>query len=278
MNTNKFDLVTVVGVTVCVLSFFLILYFNPGAPPPAPPPLVTSENALPPERLSNPDPASESASSSTLPESPLAPAPAVFAYDPLRPAPSSSHQRIILSHNDELTAYLDPVYGGIDQLVLEQHFVRKTRNGEDNGGAVTLGQPEYPFLRLLTEAGGWLLEPGWAEKQDDNSILLQQKSSDGSLQVEQRWWVEPENTYELKYEIKMRNLADQPLVVQNLRIEGGTLSPLLAEPGKKASRGESSGGVAYGQLSTNGRILPKNLNIKELSKKMTSEKIAACAN
>ncbi len=280
MNIKKYDLVTILGVTGCVLSFFLILFFTPKTQKVEPaPPITVSENVTWGESA-----APGSAPGATLPRPLLPdglPAPVVAGghiYDPLKPAQSSTLERLVLRSDDEFTAHIDPEYGGIGRLVLEKHFLRKARAGEDNGGPVVLGQEEYPFLRLFTEAAGWTLEPGQAIVQNDNSIVLEQKSSDGSLLVQQLWRINPENSYEIKYEIKLRNLADRPLAVQNLRVECGALPPLLAAPGKKIGMGESSGGVAYGQLSATGQISATTLRIKDLSKKMTLEKMAACAN
>ncbi len=272
MNQKKYDMVTVVGVTVCVLSFFLILFFGPKGQPPPSPPITVSQSTDPAEPL----PGGADAPGASLPPAVPGSFP-VTAYDPLRPATRSTLERLQLRREGDFSAALDPVYGGIDHLTLDRHFLRKARNGGDNGGPVVLGQPEYPFLRLLTEAGGWTLEPGLAEQQNDQSIILTQKSSDGNLQVQQRWAVDPENSYGIKYTITIRNQAERPLAVQNFRVECGALPPLLAEPGKKAGRGESSGGVAYGQLLPGGRIVPSTLRIKDLSKKMTQEKLAACA-
>ncbi|NLF92894.1 MAG: membrane protein insertase YidC [Oligosphaeraceae bacterium] len=276
MNPKKYDLVTVLGVTGCVLSFFLILFFGPKGQPPSPQPVTVSQSAVPAE----PVPGGADAPGLSLPPAAPGSLPAAVpaaAYDPLRPAPSSALERLQLRQEGDFSAALDPAYGGIDQLILDQHSLRKSRNGDDNGGPVVLGQPEYPFLRLLTEVGGWTLEPGSAERQNDQSIILEQKSSDGNLLVQQRWAVDQENSYAIKYTISIRNLAERPLAVQNFRVECGALPPLLSEPGKKAGMGESSGGVAYGQLLPDGRIAPAALNIKDLSKKMTQEKLAACA-
>lgn len=269
MFKNKgYDKVTVFGVAACVLAFILLSVYNARTarqrqPLSLPPVVVSSESgevALPAVSGTTVMPA--------LPEG-GAVAAGVSGYDPKAPVLPPDLPPVLLGKAEEFDLEMDPVFGGA-RLVRLLQYDREKKNGQSAGsGKVELGSYDYPFLSLHAGAAGIALEAGAEPEVSGDRMTLQRQSVDGTLLFTEEWQIAPDQSYELRYRLKIRNLAATVRQISGLRLDCGAMSTSLT-PGRKTSAGEAAGGVSFGLAGSRGKTTL--LNLKSLQKKMTVER------
>ncbi len=273
----KYDKVTILGVAGCVLAFILLMYFAPR--PQLPPPASDSDlqtTVLP----DAPPPAGETATATGEGAAPASPAAAVAATAEAASAtpdaaaaapagapgvarlwPEAAGVPLPLARPGESMASIDSKGGGITRVVLENYFMDKLRRGDGEPRPVVLGNYDAPFLALDTRAPGLACNGAQAEDAD-GVVQLSRSSLDGRFALTETWTADPNNSYQYRYTLRVRNLTDSAVALDGLMLEGGALPPSVS-PNRKAGRGESSGGAA---VSVQGEKHARMYGMKDLVK------------
>jgi YidC/Oxa1 family membrane protein insertase len=269
----EYDKVTIFGVAACVLAFILLMYFAP-RPQPRPPVaegeqqqlVYNPQSPVPPAELAADEsssaapavpaatdaqdpqlPAAETASSAESPVPQAARLPSAGGLAALPSAipvwPEPSALPLPLSRPGESLAGIDSLGGGMTQLVLEKYYQDKPQRGEAEPRPVVLGHYDAPFLALDGSAAGLVCNGAQADIDGEGRVLLKRQSHDGRLAITESWSVDPDNSYQYRYALKIRNLSAENASLDGLMIEGGALPPSVS-PNRKAGRGESAGGAA----------------------------------
>ena len=273
---QKYDPVTLAGVTACIVAFLLIIWYNAKHTPPPqqqPAPVISSTstdgNGVAPEQIPQ--------ETKNLPllngVQPATAAGVSTTYNPLQAAPLPQQEPLLLEIPGTLEASLDPAGGGITSVRLEKHLLHKGHDEKDNGQKVILGHYDYPFLALNSSAAGWNLLPGEAVRGSDSVVRLSRASSDGNFLVTETWSPVAGSEYEFNYQVTVKNQTQAPLTVSQLRLESGALPASLSTK-RKSRMGEAFGGIAFADTSSDKVYTMK---MKTLSKKMTPDKQAALA-
>ena len=259
IDKGKYDLTTVIGVTVSVIAFILILVFKPGMPKNVQKPETTphTENITENPAAGQTEPqASQQASENAGAEDAST---TQQKYGRTRnvtePFPKSN---VASSHIGEGDFELDVASdgAGIVAVNLNKYLLNAPKQSENNGPVVLSGD-DYPFLAFGVPGG--LVADGEA-KISANEMELVRKSLDGALRVVEKWTIVPERLYEIAYTVTIENLKDSGAVINGMTLEGSAM-PTSVTPDRKASRGESSGGLSISQL---GKV--KDFSLKALTK------------
>ena len=266
----KYDKVTIIGVAICVLSFFGIMWMQSRRA------MQLREMAAEQERLAQAAAAEEAAaqkqSSETTPTAnaatPPENAPAVAnppAATPVAATPAADGQTVTpfgpdvprpfmdantlvaLQRGDEQIFRIDPALGGIVGVELLKYSKEKTKKPEE-ALHVNLGNFDYPYMALNSRTMASL--GLGAAKQDaivkgDNFVEISRVNAAGDLKVTERWSIESERSYEIDYTVSVTNLGTASREISNLMIDGGVL------PHSVSGRKEDGGGAAYMPLDKN---------------------------
>lgn len=252
----KYDKVTIIGVAVCVLSFFGIMWFQQrqlaarmAAMPPSQ--VKTSPEATGPSQEAVPSaqqPADQKSVEQQPAADPAAPvvATGVVSKYPLGPdlaRESSDVPLATLVRDGELTCKIDPVKGGIVSVTLSKYLNEKSRNGESSGN-VELGSADYPYMSLgrgIVESLGLIdADPSKDLKVGDDFVELTRVNSSGDLRVVERWSIVSERSYEIDYTVTMTSTGDQAYDLSGMVIDGGVISHQST-----SGRRDEGGGAAY---------------------------------
>jgi YidC/Oxa1 family membrane protein insertase len=267
----KYDKVTIIGVAICVLSFFGIMWMQSRRA------MQLREMAAEQERLAQAAAAAEAvtqgqtaettpaAATTTTTPSENAPAVAnppaatvvatpatdgqtVTPFGPDAPRPfMDANTLVAIQRGDEQIIRIDPALGGIVGVELLKYSKEKTKEG-GNGNHVELGNFDYPFMALNTRtAAAFGLNAAKPEDivKGDNFVEISRVNATGDLKVTERWSIESERSYEIDYTVSVTNLGTASREFSNLMIEGGVL------PHSVSGRKEDGGGAAYMPLDKN---------------------------
>jgi YidC/Oxa1 family membrane protein insertase len=269
-NDVKYDKVTIIGVAICVLSFFGIMWMQSRRA------MQLREMAAEQERLAQAAAAEETATQKQSSEStpaanaattsenapavanppaatPVAATPAadgqtVTPFGPDIPRPfMDANTLIALQRGDEQIFRIDPALGGIVGVELLKYSKEKTKKPEE-ALHVNLGNFDYPYMALNSRTMASL--GLGAAKQDaivkgDNFVEISRVNAAGDLKVTERWSIESERSYEIDYTVSVTNLGTASREISNLMIDGGVL------PHSVSGRKEDGGGAAYMPLDKN---------------------------
>ena len=261
MDKGKYDLTTVIGVTVSVIAFILILVFKPGMPKNVPDaekaPASAEENTVTAQ-------ADSPATGSSSPEIPPV-ANETVLKDVTAPfqRPSAPPARIgggdfIVDVSQEGT--------GVIAATLDKYRLYAPKQS-DNNAPVVLADAEYPFLALVPSGSGMVVDAASVQS-TANELVLVRKSEDGKVRLTEKWSLVPELPYELAYSANVENLSDEKITLHGYRLEGSAM-PTSVTPERKAGRGEASGGVS---ISQDGKV--KDFSLKALAKMKAEERAA----
>ncbi len=267
----KYDKVTIIGVAICVLSFFGIMWMQSRRA------MQLREMAAEQERLAQAAAAEEAAaqkqSSETTPTAnaatPPENAPAVAnppATTPVAATPAADGQTVTpfgpdvprpfmdantlvaLQRGDEQIFRIDPALGGIVGVELLKYSKEKTKKPEE-AHHVNLGNFDYPYMalnsRTMASFGLGAAKPETDVVKGDNFVEISRVNATGDLKVTERWSIESERSYEIDYTVSVTNLGTASREISNLMIDGGVL------PHSVSGRKEDGGGAAYMPLDKN---------------------------
>ncbi len=266
----KYDKVTIIGVAICVLSFFGIMWMQSRRA------MQLREMAAEQERLAQAAAAEETATQKQSSEStpaanaattsenapavanppaatPVAATPAadgqtVTPFGPDAPRPfMDANTLVALQRDDEQIFRIDPALGGIVGVELLKYSKEKTKKPEE-ALHVNLGNFDYPYMALNSRTMA-LLGLGAAKQEaivkGDNFVEISRVNAAGDLKVTERWSIESERSYEIDYTVSVTNLGTASREISNLMIDGGVL------PHSVSGRKEDGGGAAYMPLDKN---------------------------
>ncbi len=266
----KYDKVTIIGVAICVLSFFGIMWMQSRRA------MQLREMAAEQERLAQAAAAEETATQKQSSEStpaanaattsenapavanppaatPVAATPAadgqtVTPFGPDIPRPfMDANTLIALQRGDEQIFRIDPALGGIVGVELLKYSKEKTKKPEE-AHHVNLGNFDYPYMALNSRTMA-SLGLGAAKQEaivkGDNFVEISRVNAAGDLKVTERWSIESERSYEIDYTVSVTNLGTASREISNLMIDGGVL------PHSVSGRKEDGGGAAYMPLDKN---------------------------
>ena len=268
----KYDKVTIIGVAICVLSFFGIMWMQSRRA------MQLREMAAEQERLAQAAAAAEAATQGQTAESthaadtattspaenapvvanppaanaiaatPAADGQTVTPFGPDAPRPfMDANTLVAIQRGDEQIIRIDPALGGIVGVELLKYSKEKTKDG-GNGNHVELGNFDYPFMALNTRtAVAFGLNATKPEDivKGDNFVEISRVNAAGDLKVTERWAIESERSYEIDYTVSVTNLGTAAREISNLMIESGVL------PHSVSGRKEDGGGAAYMPLNKN---------------------------
>ena len=264
----KYDKVTIIGVAICVLSFFGIMWMQSKRA------VQLREQAAERERLAQAQAAASAESADGVAKQAegtvTTPAAASEAAAPAAPvvaenaAPSSATASdglvvmplgpdsprvfmsadtlIALPRSDEQILRIDPAWGGIVGVELLKYSKEKAKKG-DNAVHVDLGNYDYPFMalnaRTMSSLGLQAANPATDVVKGEGFVEMTRVNAAGDLKVTERWSVESERGYEIDYTVSVTNLGAAARDLSNIMIEGGVL------PHSVSGRKEDGGGAAY---------------------------------
>ena len=272
----KYDKVTIVGVAICVLSFFGIMWMQSRRA------MQLREQAAERERLAAQQAAAAAeaapqeqaegtAPTVTATPSPApanAPADANAAATPVAAAlPSTTdgstvipfgpdvprafmdaNTLVSIQRGDEQIFRIDPALGGIVGIELLKYSKEKTKNPEE-AVHVNLGNFDYPFMALNARTMAALGLGATKTEADvvkgDGFVEISRVNASGDLKVTERWSIESERSYEIDYTVSVTNLGAAARQISNLMIDGGVL------PHSVSGRKEDGGGAAFMPLDKN---------------------------
>ncbi|MBO4528863.1 MAG: membrane protein insertase YidC [Victivallales bacterium] len=283
----KYDKVTIIGVAICVLSFFGIMWMQSRRA------MQLREQAAERERLATEQAAvsaeaapqqqaevaapSASATPSTAPaenapavanNATAAPAAAVvpstdgstvIPFGPDVPRPFMDANTLVsIQRGDEQIFRIDPALGGIVGVELLKYSKEKTKNPEE-AVHVNLGNFDYPFMalnaRTMAALGLGATKTETDVVKGDGFVEISRVNAAGDLKVTERWSIESERSYEIDYTVSVTNLGSAARQLSNVMIEGGVL------PHSVSGRKEDGGGAAFMALDkTHATVIdPKTL-------------------
>ena len=272
----KYDKVTIIGVAICVLSFFGIMWMQSRRAMQlrelaaererlAAQQAAASAEAAPQEQAEGTAPATTVTPSTTPAENapaatnatatPVAAAmpstdgSTVIPFGPDVPRPFMDANTLVsIQRGDEQIFRIDPALGGIVGVELLKYSKEKTKNPED-AVHVNLGNFDYPFMALNARTMAALgLGAAKAETdvvKGDGFVEISRVNANGDLKVTERWSIESERSYEIDYTVSVTNLGATARQLSNVMIEGGVL------PHSVSGRKEDGGGAAYMPLDKN---------------------------
>ena len=267
----KYDKVTIIGVAICVLSFFGIMWMQSrramqlremAAEQERLAQAAAAEEAATQKQSSESTPAANAATPSenapavanppaaaTVAATPAADGQTVTPFGPDIPRPfMDANTLIALQRGDEQIFRIDPALGGIVGVELLKYSKEKTKKPEE-AHHVNLGNFDYPYMalnsRTMTSLGLGAAKPETDVVKGDNFVEISRVNAAGDLKVTERWSIESERSYEIDYTVSVTNLGTASREISNLMIDGGVL------PHSVSGRKEDGGGAAYMPLDKN---------------------------
>ena len=266
----KYDKVTIIGVAICVLSFFGIMWMQSRrameirkfqaaemqrleAEKQAAAQSAAEGKAVETPAVNDgtttPAATTEPAATATAPTpaavQPTQPSNAGQAVTPLGPdAPRpfiDANTLVPLTRGDEQIVRIDPMKGGIVGVELLKYSREKTK-GDDVGNHVDLSYYDYPFMALnMRTAASLGLQDAKPEDvvKGENFVEISRTNATGDLKVTERWSIESERSYEIDYTVTVVNLGQAARNLSNIMIENGAM------PRSVSGRKEDGGGAAY---------------------------------
>ena len=268
----KYDKVTIIGVAICVLSFFGIMWMQSrramqlreqaaererlaaqqaaasaeaaqqeqaeGTTPPAV--ATTTPSTTPAE---NTPAASNAAAAPVAAATSFTDGSTVIPFGPDVPrAFMDANTLVSIQRGDEQIFRIDPALGGIVGVELLKYSKEKTKNPEE-AVHVNLGNFDYPFMALNARTMAALGLGATKTEADvvkgDGFVEISRVNAAGDLKVTERWSIESERSYEIDYTVSVTNLGATARQISNLMIEGGVL------PHSVSGRKEDGGGAAF---------------------------------
>ena len=278
-SNGKYDIVTVIGVAVSVIALVAILVYRPGMPKegqaqsaPSTQPAASVQTNNPsqagtPEQQAQPATAEASAQSAEAQKSAQADnTVALLAADVTQPRVRGTQGEQLLKAGDkgQMLPSVDKDGNGVVSIELGEYLVDVPRKGQENPGKVRISSHDYPFLCLTAN---WLATQGFgkaeAKELEDGQpgLVLERRSASGKLLLRESWKLVDPSKYELLYDIEIINEGGEAVSLSDFFIEGGAM-PTSVTPARKASRGESAGGITLG--NANGK--PQTLFMRDLIK------------
>ncbi|MBR4901499.1 MAG: YidC/Oxa1 family insertase periplasmic-domain containing protein [Victivallales bacterium] len=267
----KYDKVTIIGVAICVLSFFGIMWMQSRRA------MQLREMAAEQERLAQAQAATEAATqaqtaettpaanaatpsenapavanppaANTVAATPATDGQTVTPFGPDIPRPFMDANTLVsLQRGDEQIFRIDPALGGIVGVELLKYSKEKTKNPED-AVHVNLGNFDYPYMalnsRTMASLGLGAAKPETDVVKGDGFVEISRVNAAGDLKITERWSIESERSYEIDYTVSVTNLGTASREISNLMIDGGVL------PHSVSGRKEDGGGAAYMPLDKN---------------------------
>ena len=282
----KYDKVTIIGVAICVLSFFGIMWMQSRRAMQlreqaaererlAAEQAAVSAEAAPQQQAEGAAPAA-TATPSTAPaenapavaNATAAPAAAVvpstdgstvIPFGPDVPRPfMDANSLVSIQRGDEQIFRIDPALGGIVGVELLKYSKEKTKNPEE-AVHVNLGNFDYPFMalnaRTMAALGLGATKTETDVVKGDGFVEISRVNAAGDLKVTERWSIESERSYEIDYTVSVTNIGSAARQLSNVMIEGGVL------PHSVSGRKEDGGGAAFMALDkTHATVIdPKTL-------------------
>ena len=262
MDKGKYDLTTVIGVTVSVIAFILILVFKPGMPKNVPQ-TETPQPTTSVETSANGQTASQTVASHSSEIQNV-------ANDGTLKDVTAPYQRPVAPPvrigGGDFIVDVSPEGTGVIAATLEKYRLYAPKQSETNA-PVVLGDAEYPFLALVPN-GCELVVDGASAQSTENEFVLVRNSKDGKVRLTEKWSLNSELPYELAYSVNVENLSEEKILLHGYRLEGAAM-PTSVTPDRKAGRGESSGGVS---ISQDGKV--KDFSLKALTKMKAEDRTA----
>ena len=276
----KYDKVTIIGVAICVLSFFGIMWMQSrramqlreqaaeqerlaqaqaaasaeaatqtqaeAATAPATPAAAPADNA---PAAANPSATAANPPAAAVATTPAADGQTVIPFGPDVPRPfMDANTLVALQRGDEQIFRIDPALGGVVGVELLKYSKEKTKNPEE-AVHVSLGNFDYPYMalnaRAMTSLGLGAAKAETDVVKGDGFVEISRVNAAGDLKVTERWSIESERSYEIDYTVSMTNLGNASREISNLMIDGGVL------PHSVSGRKEDGGGAAYMPLDKN---------------------------
>lgn len=256
MNKGKYDLTTVIGVSVSVIAFILILIFKPGM----------TNTQKPASAVPQGDQTQAVENAASAPAQDVSAAAVTDGQAATRLVASDDEKAVRLSLGDEFVLDVSPNGAGISSLTLNDYLLNVPGKTGDNG-PVVLADKEYPFLVLQNGNSALALQAPAADavKSGNDFVEMVRLSGDGRLRVTEKWSLVPEKSYEIDYTVSFENISGGDVYVGGYSLEGAAM-PTSVTPDRKASRGESAGGVS---VSMDGKV--KDYSLKALAKISSEE-------
>ena len=274
----KYDKVTIIGVAICVLSFFGIMWMQSRRAMQlreqaaererlAAQQAAASAEAAPQEQAEGTTPPAVATTTPSTTPAENAPAAANAAAAPVAAATSSTdgstvipfgpdvprafmdaNTLVSIQRGDEQIFRIDPALGGIVGVELLKYSKEKTKNPEE-AVHVNLGNFDYPFMalnaRTMAALGLGATKTETDVVKGDGFVEISRVNAAGDLKVTERWSIESERSYEIDYTVSVTNLGATARQISNLMIEGGVL------PHSVSGRKEDGGGAAFMPLDKN---------------------------
>jgi YidC/Oxa1 family membrane protein insertase len=273
----KYDKVTIIGVAICVLSFFGIMWMQSRRAMQlreqmaererlAAQQAAASTEATPQEQADGTTPATAATATPSTNPAENAPAAAnataapvaaamptdgstVIPFGPDVPRPFMDANTLVsIQRGDEQIFRIDPALGGIVGVELLKYSKEKTKNPEE-AVHVNLGNFDYPFMalnaRTMAALGLGATKTETDVVKGDGFVEISRVNASGDLKVTERWSIESERSYEIDYTVSVTNLGATARQISNVMIEGGVL------PHSVSGRKEDGGGAAFMPLDKN---------------------------
>ena len=259
MDKGKYDLTTVIGVTISVIAFILILIYKPGMPKNVPE-ANQAPQAVPAVDSSESGESQSPATNSSAQKDSL---PSGVIRDVSAPFDNSAEPPVRLGA-ENYAIDVSPNGLGIVAVTLGKYLLNAPMQSETNG-PVVLADNDYPFLAL--SPNGIEFSPNNTKaRHSESEFILERTSADGKIKLTEIWCAIADCPYEIAYEATIENLSGENMSINGFRLEGSAI-PTSVTPDRKASRGESSGGAS---ISQNGKV--KNYSLRDLTKLKAEER------
>ncbi|MBO7535514.1 MAG: hypothetical protein J6T46_16105, partial [Victivallales bacterium] len=253
----KYDKVTIIGVAICVLSFFGIMWMQSRRAMQlreqaaererlAAQQAAASAEAAPQEQVEGTTPPVVATTTPSTTPAENAPADVNAAATPVAAAmPSTTdgstvipfgpdvprafmdaNTLVSIQRGDEQIFRIDPALGGIVGVELLKYSKEKTKNPEE-AVHVNLGNFDYPFMalnaRTMAALGLGTTKTEADVVKGDGFVEISRVNASGDLKVTERWSIESERSYEIDYTVSVTNLGAAARQISNLMIDGGVL-------------------------------------------------------
>jgi len=263
-DKSKYDPVTIFGVTACLLMLLGMPFIMRKMMPPPPPPQNVEATA---SAASEAKPAAgqqtmqgETASTEAASGQPNVAGQGADVSPISMPCMPSSLAPVSLERTGEAVIAINPEWGGCDSVLLQDYLVSKTGKDGQDSPKVSLGNYDYPFLRLV--APGLTSGKVSVDEANPKVARLVRTLANGSAEITETWDASTANSYEILYTVKVRNLTAQPLILKDWMVSAGAMPPSIT-PDRKAARGENAGGASLGRGQGS---KPNDLAMKKLTK------------
>ncbi|MBO7741183.1 MAG: membrane protein insertase YidC [Victivallales bacterium] len=256
MKESKYDLVSIIGVTLCIAAVVFFGVRN----------WMTADAAPQKARVQT---KSAPAAAVQTPAAQVAPVVSGEAAPDLTKI--AAQQPALLEAADEFSALIDVQGRGIQSVKLHQHKVQsKERDGEP--AQVVMDAAAYPFMSLNAE--GMTLYPAAEGRSTAQSVTSSRMDSAFNFLFEEKWQIGEEaqdaGSHEVIYTLTVTNKSQQVLKVPVLSLQCGVLPNFLSDQQNTSFSSGAAGSVAYG---IPGKGEAEIFSFKEITKKMNAKKV-----